>query len=74
MKPRAPNIENHGIFAMHDQACAVHHEASAVYDCNTGVFHPSWRAQSDGWQLVQAKHWWQRVLLRIALPQPDVKP
>lgn len=61
-----PRIIHHGLAAHHTQACAVRHsDSAAVFDCNSGVFHPSWAAQSHGWRLVQAKTRWQRFLLKI---------
>jgi hypothetical protein len=51
---------------MHNQACAVYHRRlSAVLDCNTGVFHPSWQAQQDGWRLVRVDRWWKRFLVSL---------
>jgi hypothetical protein len=52
-----------GPWAMHDMPCPVlgapHH---AVLDLNTGVYHPSWAAQSMGWRLTQRRHgWWRRL-------------
>jgi hypothetical protein len=52
--------------ARHNQACAVyHHDTSAVLNCNTGVFHPSWKAQQEGWRLVRADNWWKRLLVNM---------
>lgn len=65
-RPREPIVENHGIFAEHDQRCAVLHGQHAVLELGNGVFHPSWKAQAEGWRLVQAKNWFQRMALRIA--------
>lgn len=67
MKVRYPEIEFVGPgVAMHNQACAVyHHDTSAVFDCDTGVFHPSWKAQQDGWRLVKADRWWKRFLVAL---------
>ena len=65
-RPREPEIDNHGLFARHDQRCAVLKGEHAVFDCNEGVFHPSWKAQSDGWQLIRADTWWRRLLVRAA--------
>lgn len=64
---RHPDIEFVGPgVAIHNQACAVyHHTTSAVLDCNTGVFHPSWKAQQEGWRLVHANTAWKRFLLRF---------
>lgn len=52
----------------HDMPCAVYHGDSegshAVLNSNKGVFEPSWKAQREGWQLVQAKTKFQKWLLR----------
>lgn len=67
MKVRYPEIEfiAPGVVT-HNQACAVYHQdASAVFDCNTGVFHPSRKAQQDGWRLVKADRWWKRFLVAL---------
>jgi hypothetical protein len=64
-----PTIEFHGPAATHDMPCAVYRKKPAVLDCNTGVFHPSWSAQSDGWQLVRATSWFQRLVLKIAFSE-----
>ncbi len=67
MKTRVPNIENHGLMAFHDQACPVYSTTEpAVFDCNTSIFHPSWRAQGQGWRLVKADTWLKRLALRVA--------
>jgi hypothetical protein len=67
LQPRKPEFLDLGIVVEHNQACCVYHSGadirSAVIECNTGVFHPSWRAQQEGWKLVQAKSWFQRWLL-----------
>jgi hypothetical protein len=66
--PREPLVENHGLFAIHDQRCAVLSGEHAVLELGQGVFHPSWKAQSDGWHLVHAdtvfKRWLVRTFLR----------
>ena len=66
--PRSPDYVNDGMYADHNMACAVHHYADdlqpAVVNCQTGVFHPSWKAQGEGWQLVQATTKFQRWLLK----------
>ena len=65
METRVPTVENDGIVAFHDQACAVFYDREpAVFDCNKGFFHPSWAAQKEGWHLVQANTRFQRGILR----------
>lgn len=63
IRPRQPEFEDHGMIVEHDQCCAVLHDQFAVFNMNTGHFHPSWKAQGQGWRLVQAKTRWQRWLL-----------
>lgn len=70
MKPREPNIEVPGPFAIHDMRCAVEPGESAVYFLNDGVFYPSWKAQEKGWQLVQAKTRFQRWILKFVFGRP----
>ena len=65
MIAREPTIIDLGICLEHDQRCAVLPGESAVISCNTGIFHPSWKAQLEGWRLVQARNRWQRFLLRV---------
>lgn len=60
-------ITDGGPWAVHDMPCAVLHKTEkAVLDMNANVFQPSWKAQSEGWRLVQARTWFQRFLLRVA--------
>lgn len=65
MEPREPTIEVYGPVATHDQRCAVLPGESAVLDLDTGRFQPSWAAQAQGWRLVRARNWWQRIALRL---------
>lgn len=37
----------------------------AVIDLQSGVFHPSWAAQRDGWFLIRARSRWQRFVCRL---------
>lgn len=51
--------------ATHRQPCAVfHHREKAVFNCNEGVFEPSWVAQSEGWMLVCVAPGWRRWLVK----------
>lgn len=59
-----PTIVLHGPTAIHDQCCAVHHKESAVLNLDDGVFHPSWKAQQEGWRLVKSKSRFQCWLLK----------
>lgn len=68
LKPRSPEFIDLGICVDHDQACAVYHTEGvqpAVIELNTGVFQPSWKAQQEGWRLVQAKTKFQRWLIEF---------
>ena len=64
------NVHDSGLLANHNMPCSVmngtykDHEP-AVLDLNTGVFHPSWRAQRDGWLLLKVTKRWQRFICRL---------
>lgn len=61
-----PQLEFHGPTATHRMPCAVLGQSqNAVYNCNLGVYQPSWRAQQQGWQLVKVKPRWQWLLRLI---------
>lgn len=57
-----PELEFHGPVATHRMPCAVYGDQKAVYNCNTGVFKPSWSAQAKGWQLVRVNRRWLWLL------------
>ena len=71
METKIPEVANYGLYAEHDAACPVYWKEGkpAVFDCNAGVFRPSWRAQEQGWQLVEARTWIQRLVLRLFFPE-----
>lgn len=69
MQPREPFLDIPGPFAIHDMRCAVEPGEPAVYRLNDGIFYPSWKAQRQGWKLVQAKSLFQRWLLRTFFPK-----
>lgn len=53
-----PRVETDGgPWATHNMPCCVHSEYPAVYDLGTGMFHPSWKAQEEGWALVKLPRW-----------------
>lgn len=52
MEMHKPVIENHGLHANHDMACAVCHKNKAVIMCETEVFFPCWSCQKDGYRLI----------------------
>ncbi len=65
MTPREPTVfTDGGPWATHDQRCAVLKGEPAVIDIGTGVFHPSWKAQSMGYRLVKADTLIRRVIVR----------
>jgi len=53
LPPMKPQVIDLGPVVVHNMPCAVYIEESAVLNLNLGVFHPSWRAQKEGWTLVQ---------------------
>lgn len=59
-----PTVENFGMYAKHNMPCCVFTDRPAVFDCNTGIFHPSRQAEAKGWRLVRADSWFQHFLLR----------
>jgi len=61
----APTIISHGMWAEHNQCCAVYPGKSAVLDMTRNVFSPSWDAQFQGWRLVHAQNWFQLLILRL---------
>lgn len=65
METRQPTITNIGLYADHDQCCAVFHGEPAVMGCADEIFRPSWKAQREGWQLVRADSWIKKLALRI---------
>lgn len=72
-KPHQPTIAFVGPTVEHDMPCPVHPHLFAVYQCNTGVFHPSWGAQQEGWRLVRARNWLQRLILHIFFSEDPVR-
>lgn len=72
-KPFQPTVAFIGPVAQHDMPCPVRPHLFAVYQCNTGVFHPSWGAQQEGWNLVRARNWFQRLVLRLFFSENPVR-
>lgn len=68
METHYPDIvTDGGPWADHDMACPVYYLSKpAVLDLNTGVFHPSWKAQDQGWRLVKITNRFQRFCLWIS--------
>jgi hypothetical protein len=67
-----PTVDDHdsGLVAIHNMPCMVQNGVyreiePAVIDLNSGIFHPSWRAQRDGWFLIRARSKWQRFVCRF---------
>lgn len=61
---RKPTITHLGLATCHDQSCAVLPDEHAVYNCNTGIFHPSWKAQIQGYHLVHADSKFKKLLIK----------
>lgn len=61
-----PQVDQFGLYAEHDHACSVFwdQDEKSVYNCNEGVFEPSWRAQDEGWMLVCVAPGWRRWLVQ----------
>lgn len=58
-------INNHGLFAEHNMPCCVYVEDQpAVFNCNVGIFEPSWKAQEDGFILLRVENKTIRRLLK----------
>ena len=60
MKTHKPIIiTDGGPWAMHDMACPIYYSRGekAVLDLTTGIFHPSWHAQRQGYMLVRSPKW-----------------
>jgi len=55
-----------GPWAIHDMACAVCRTEKAVIDVGTGIFHPCWNCQEDGWHLIGPARGLRRVFEFIA--------
>ena len=52
---REPIIIDHGIFADHDQACAVCRTRPAVLELAGWQFQPCWQCQEEGWRLSRSR-------------------
>ena len=67
--PAAIHIKTDGgPWCEHNMPCPVHIKNRAVYDMNSGVFNPSWEAQSEGWMLVKPPRWLRWLFRRY---QPE---
>jgi len=55
---RKPTIDNHVLYAHHDQACAVCRERHAIMYMNRWVFMPCDTCRADGWQLMRRVGRW----------------
>ena len=54
-----------GPWAMHNYPCPVYSDEPAVLEIHDGVFHPSWKAQSEGWALVKTSGWRGWVIKKL---------
>ena len=69
-----PTVNNYGLYAEHNMPCAIYWDKGqpAVFNCNTGYFHPSRLAERKGWRLVRAESWLQRTAIRYLFPENPV--
>ena len=58
-------IESDGLVAFHNQRCGVNTNEKAVLNINTGIFHPSWAAQREGYKLIKLNNWFDRLIFKI---------
>lgn len=54
----APIVEDHGLFAEHDMACAVCGINKAMLAMNNGVFWPCDTCRQKGWELGRIRYRW----------------
>lgn len=64
-----PEIVSHGLYATHNQSCAVIHGRPAVLELWSGVFQPSRDAQADGWRTVKADTTLKRIVMRYVFKE-----
>lgn len=57
-----PVISTDGLWAEHDQACAVCQVKKAVLNLETGIFEPCWGCQSLGYLTHNPPKWYRRFL------------
>ena len=57
-----PTIKFTGLAVTHNQCCCVYDDEPAVYNGNTGIFEPSWKAQRKGWKLVNINGKFKRLI------------
>jgi len=49
----------------HNYPCPIYPgNKKAVYNLSEGFFQPSWTAQREGWKIVHAESWFQKLLLK----------
>ena len=65
MKLLKPTVDDYGLVVEHDMPCAVHPKEHAVFQGNSGVFLPSWKAQREGWMIIKVPKWLKRFLKRF---------
>lgn len=53
-------VTDGGPWALHDVACPVCSEHSAILNLNLGVFEPCGACAAAGWQLRRRRRWWRR--------------
>jgi len=62
MKLLKVECEDYGPVVEHNMPCCIYPHRHAVVFTNTGHFHPSWKAQEQGWMLIQVKN---RIIRKI---------
>lgn len=72
-KPFQPTVAFIGMAAEHDMPCPIRPHLFATYHCQTGVFHPSWGAHEEGWRLVRARNWFQRLLIHLFFARDPIR-
>lgn len=58
----SPIVEDHGLFAEHDMACAVCHIHKATLNMNNGVFWPCDACRAKGWETGRIPKTWVQKL------------
>lgn len=55
MKLLKIEYEGDGFWIGHNYPCPIYGDEHSVYNINTGLFEPSWKAQKEGWMLIKVK-------------------
>ena len=60
-------VTDGGPWAEHDYPCPVHLDEPAVLHLDTGIFHPSWKADKEGWMLIRVKSKFKRKIIKMLI-------